>query len=166
MVQPRQPRKCSAAMYCCKTHGNYRWNLPVGSTTSQANLVGDVIGQWIVHSCTWAWLWQIFRDTESYIALERQVRSAVQASLVAAAARHPSRESLSEEDRQSVHAALMGHIQDTPTYKVMKHWLLTHLTAVFTPADVCNLCVEVVASHGAVCNMDFSSSDGTLLAAQ
>lgn len=126
-------------------------------------MVGDVLGHWVVDSSIWNWLWQIFRDTESYIALEKHVRSVVQATLLAAAGAHPGRQHLTELQRVGLRAALQQHIEGTPSAQTLKSWMLRHLTGVLTPMDCVNLCMEVISCHGAVCNIDFSCSDGDFL---
>ena len=154
--------KIRSVVYGCKTHG-YRWNLPTGHTTSGCTLVGDVIGHFVIHRSVWSCLWQNFIDTESYTALEQYLRRVTGGSLLAAAAQHPKRAALTEDDRVSSHAALMQHIKDTPDAQTLKGWLLRFLHAQLPPADVANLAAQTIACHGLICNIDFSCSDGFLV---
>ncbi|CAJ1393590.1 unnamed protein product [Effrenium voratum] len=152
--------RCEAATYSCKTHGGFRWNLPVGASSAGATLVGDVMGDWIVHSSFWPPIWQTFLATESYVALERHVRRQVESAVFLALAEHPSASSLPQCDKGEIHWHLLQHCSQTPDAVTLKNWLLSFMSAQMSSEDVAALAAEVVASHGAICCFDFSSSDG------
>ncbi|CAJ1384208.1 unnamed protein product [Effrenium voratum] len=152
--------RCEAATYSCKAHGGFRWNLPVGASSAGATLVGDVMGDWIVHSSFWPPIWQKLLATESHVALERHVRRQVGSAVFLALAEHPGASSLPHCDKGEIHRHLLQHCSQTPDAVTLKNWLLSFMSAQMSLEDVAALAAEVVASHGAICCFDFSSSDG------
>ena len=72
-------------------------------------------------------------------------------------AEHPSASSLPHCDKGEIHRHLL-HCSQTPD--AVKNWLLSFMSAQMSSEDVAALAAEVVASHGAICCFDFSSSDG------
>ena len=153
---------CSAQLYSCRSHG-FRWNLPVGPNSLGATLVGDLFGHCLVHASFWPVAWEIYHATESYIALERHVRRMAEAGMSTAVADHPLVPGPSTDEQAYVHGALLHHCLATPDWKTLRAWLLRYLLTKCTPADVLSIATEAIACHGAMCNIDFSCSDGKQL---
>ena len=153
---------CSSQIYSCNLH-NFRWNLPVGCNTSGATLVGDVLGHFLVHASFWPAAWEIYHVTESYVALERHVRRVAEGAVSVAVAEHALLPTLTQKNRAYVHAALLQHCLETPEWKTLRTWLLRYMLNRCSASDVISVATEAIACHGAMCNIDFSCSDGKQL---
>ncbi|CAJ1349566.1 unnamed protein product [Effrenium voratum] len=97
---------------------------------------------------------------KSHVALERHVRRQVGSAVFLALAEHPGASSLPHCDKGEIHRHLLQHCSQTPDAVTLKNWLLSFMSAQMSLEDVAALAAEVVASHGAICCFDFSSSDG------
>ena len=120
-------------VYECRKHGR-KWALPEGNNTSGCNLVGDVLGNYLVERDWWPAAIQLFTETESYVAVERQTRRCTATTLAAAFAKHPLRENLSEVEVDIVHRACVAHVSQSPSFATIKPWLLEWNAKVIAPS--------------------------------
>ena len=150
-------RRLIGQAYYCKVH-HCRWNAPHGESSIDCNIVGDVVGDYLVTGCFWTEALSIFQETENYRTLERMLRRRTWSAVAHAVATHAARPDLSELESMCLHAALHAFHRCTPSYPTIKRWLLLWVQKVLGPV-VPQLAMKVCGSHGAIANIDFSACD-------
>ena len=148
-------------MYECKDH-SYRYNLPVGDSTENGTVVGDVLGHWVVNGGLWRLLWPCFQESESFAAVEKLLRATTESALLEALAVHPSKGLLTAGEREQLHHALVHHCLASPDYQTLKSWMHTCAQCMVMPL-IPALARKVIGAFGVIVNVDFSSSDAKQL---
>ena len=111
-----------ADRYICHTHGR-SWTLPGSGDSRGCNLIGDVLGNFLIQAEWWPGALQRFLDTENYTSLERHIRQQTAAAIAAVVDKHPLRAAVSELELAVLNGALLSHCQTTPSAPTIKHWL-------------------------------------------
>lgn len=148
-------------MYECKDC-SFRWNLPVGRSTANCTIIGDVLGHWVINGTIWHMLLTSFQESECFRTVEKHVRTMTENSLHLALSKHAAVTHLPPEGRLQLQSALLQHCLGTPDADLLKSWLHTYARMVLLPL-VPPFAQGLVAAWGSFVNLDFSSSDSKQL---
>lgn len=120
------------------------------------------MGHWVINGTIWHMLLTCFQDSESWRAVEKQVRLLTENSLQLALSKTAAVATLRDGERLQLQSALVQHCLATPDAKLLQNWLHTYARMVILPI-VPQLAQGLVAAWGSSVNVDFSSSDSKQL---
>ena len=145
----------------CKTHGAV-WTPLRATHVSTRSCTGDILHGCILDGNYWPRAFRLWQDTEDMLVLERDLRDATADRLCVSLARHSLRPSLSAVAQATLVQALTQFLLETPTRQLLKEILCDYMTSAVAPR-VHALAQPLVATQGALLNMDFSACDARQL---
>jgi hypothetical protein len=139
LVSSEGCRRLNGQQFGCKTH-DVRWHVPHGASSVDCNIVGDVLGQYLVAGDFWPEALGLFHETESYRALERMLCKRTSTVVTNAVRQHRLRDGLSEAESMLLHSALVLHCRNTPNYQTIKTWLQMWVDKMVAPVALLLAC--------------------------